>query len=228
VIRTAKQATSTIPIVIVTSQDPVASGYVKSLARPGGNLTGITRLTRDLSGKRLELLKEVVPRISRVGLLSVTGPDVPGNALKRYEAAARALKIPLQPLEVSAANPDLDGAFQAATKGHVSAVLTTDNSVLVPYREKIADLAIKNRLPLMCERRSDVEAGGLMSYAADDAESHRRAAYYVDKIFKGANPAELPVEQAKKFEFVINLKTAKALNLSIPQSVLFRADRVIR
>jgi putative ABC transport system substrate-binding protein len=227
-IRAAKQATKTIPIVIVTSQDPVAAGYVDSLARPGGNITGLTRLTRDLSGKRLELLKEVVPGMSRVGLLSVTDPDARNNALKEYEAAARALKIPLQPLEVRAANPDLDSAFQAAGKGRVSALLTPRNFVLVPYRKKIADLAIKNRLPSMYELKAYVEAGGLMSYTADDADSFRRAAVYVDKILKGAKPADLPIEQPTKFEFVINLKTAKALNLTIPQSVLFRADKVIK
>jgi putative ABC transport system substrate-binding protein len=227
-IRAAKQATKTIPIVIVTSQDPVAAEYVHSLARPGGNITGVTRLTRDLSGKRLELLKEVAPRMSRVGLLTVTGPDVTGNALKQYEAAARALKIPFQPLGVGTANPDLDGAFQTAVKGGVSALVISRNFVLVPYRKKIADLAIKNRLPSMYELRSYVEAGGLMSYTADETESYRRAATYVDRILKGANPAELPVEQAKRFEFMINLKTAKVLNLSIPQSVLFRADRVIK
>jgi putative tryptophan/tyrosine transport system substrate-binding protein len=229
VVRAAKQATKTIPIVIVTSQDPVAAGYVASLARPGGNITGVTRLTRDLSGKRLELLKEVVPRMSRIGLLSVTGPDVRGNALREYEAAARALKIPFQPLEVGVVvNPDLDGAFRTAAKGRVNAFVTSRNFVLVPYRKKIADLAIKNRLPSMYELKSYVEAGGLMSYTADDDESFRRAAAYVDKILKGANPAELPIEQPTKFEFAINLKTAKALNLTIPQSVLFRADKVIK
>ena len=227
-VRAAKQATKTIPIVIVTSQDPVAAGYVDSLARPGGNITGVTRLTRDLSGKRLELLKEVVPRISRVGLLSVTGPDVRGNALKEYEAAARALKIPFQVLELRATNPDLEDAFQAAVKSRISAVVTSRNFVLVPYRKKIADLAIKNRLPSMYELKSYVEAGGLMSYTADETESYRRAAVYVDKILKGAKPAELPIEQPTKFELAINLKTAKQINLTIPPNVLARADKVIK
>jgi putative tryptophan/tyrosine transport system substrate-binding protein len=228
VIRAAKQATKTIPIVIVTTQDPVAAGYVDSLARPGGNITGLTRLTRDLSGKRLELLKEVVPGMSRVGLLLVAGPDVPGNALKEYEPAARALKIQLESLKIQARNPDLEGAFREAVRGRVSAVIMPSNFVLIPHLKKITDLATKNRLALMHERSSDVEAGGLMSYGTDDSDSYRRAAVYVDKILKGAKPADLPVEQPTKFEFAINLKTAKALNLTIPQSVLFRADRVIK
>jgi putative ABC transport system substrate-binding protein len=227
-IRAIKQATKTTPIVIITSQDPVAAGYVESLARPGGNITGLTRLTRDLSGKRLELLKEVVPGISRVGLLLVVGPDVPGNALKEYEPAARALKLQLEPLKIQARNPDVEVAFREAVKGRLSAVIMPSNFVLIPYLKKITDLAIKNRLASMHERTSDVEAGGLMSYGASDSDLFRRAANYVDKILKGTKPADLPVEQPTKFEFVINLKTAKALNLTIPQSVLFRADRVIK
>jgi putative ABC transport system substrate-binding protein len=228
VIRAAKQTTKTIPIVIVTTTDPVAAGYVDSLARPGGNITGLTRLTRDLSGKRLELLKEVVPGMSRVGLLLVTGPDVPGIALKEYEPAARALKIQLESLKIQARNPDLEGAFREAVRGRVNAVIMPSNFVLIPHLKKITDLATKNRLASMHERSSDVEAGGLMSYGTDDDDSYRRAAVYVDKILKGAKPADLPVEQPTKFEFVINLKTAKALNLTISQSVLFRADKVFR
>ena len=227
-IRAAKQATKTIPIVIVTSQDPVAVGYIASLAHPGGNITGLTRLTRDLSGKRLELLKEVVPGMSRVGLLLVAGPDVQGNALKEYEPAARALKLQLESLKIQARNPDLDGAFREAVRERVNAVIMPSNFVLLPHLKKITDLATKNRLASMHERSSDVEAGGFMSYSTDDAESFRRAAVYVDKILKGAKPADLPVEQPTKFEFAINLKTAKALNLTIPQSVLFRADKVIK
>ena len=227
-IRAAKQATKTIPIVIVTSQDPVAVGYIESLAHPGGNITGITRLTRDLSGKRLELLKEVVPGLSRVGLLLVTGPDVQGNALKEYEPAARMLKIQLESLKIQTPNPDLAGAFREAMRGRVSAVIMPSNFVLLPHLKKIADLATKNRLASMHERSSDVEAGGLMSYAADAAESYRRAAWYIDKILKGAKPADLPVEQPTKFEFVINLKTANQIGLTIPQSVLYRADKVIK
>jgi len=224
-IRAAKQATKTIPIVMIITGDPVATGLIDSLARPGGNVTGLTRLTVDLSGKRLELLKEVVPKISRVGVLwDPTGRASP----KDYEAAARALKIQLQSLEVRGPNPDFEGVFQAAIKGRVSGLVTVRTGLNLVYRKQIADLAIKNRLPSMCEASEEVEAGGLMSYSADDDESYRRAATYVDKILKGAKPADLPVEQPMKFEFVINLKTAKQIGLTIPPNVLVRADKVIR
>jgi putative ABC transport system substrate-binding protein len=227
-ILTAQQATKTIPIVMVTTQDPVATGLVDSLARPGGNITGLSRLTRELSGKRLELLKEVVPTISRVAVLWDANVTTPGIALKEYEAAAPALKLQVQSLEVRGPNPDLEGAFQGAAKGRANALVTILNPLLNRYRKQIAELAIKSRLPSMYEATDYVEAGGLMSYSASDADLFRRAAVYVDKILKGAKPADLPVEQPTKFEFVINLKTAKALNLTIPQSVLYRADRVIR
>jgi putative tryptophan/tyrosine transport system substrate-binding protein len=223
-ISAAKQATETIPIVIVTSQDPVAAGIVDSLTRPGGNITGLTRLTRQLSGKRLELFKEVVPTISRLGVLLVATPTSTSN----YDATARALKIPLQALEVQRPNPDLEGAFETAAKDRVSALIIISNTALVPYAKKIADLAIKYRLPSMYERSEYVDAGGLVSYSADDAESYRRAATYVDKILKGAKPADLPVEQPTKFELVINLKTAKQIGFTIPPNVLARADRVIK
>ncbi len=227
-IRAAKQATKTIPIVMVATVDPVATGIVDSLAHPGGNITGLTRLTRELSGKRLELLKEVVPEISRVGVLWETDDPAAAIAFKEYEVAARGLKIQLQSLEVRGPNPDLVGAFQTAAKGRANALITVTSVLLSRYQKQIAELAIKNRLPSMYEVNRYVEAGGLMSYSANDAESYRRAAVYVDKILKGAKPADLPVEQPTKFEFVINLKTAKALNLNIPQSVLYRADKVIR
>jgi putative ABC transport system substrate-binding protein len=225
-IRAAKRATKTVPIVMVTTQDPVATGIVVSLARPGGNITGLTRLTRELSGKRLELLKEVVPRISRVGVLWDAAGF--GIGFKEYEAAAHALKIQLHSLGVRGPNPDLEGAFRDAAKGRVSALVTVTGILLVRYPKKIADLAIEHRLPAMYETSQYVEAGGLMSYSANEADQYRRAAVYVDKILKGTKPADLPVEQPIKFEFVINLKTAKALNLTIPQSVLFRVDKVIR
>jgi putative tryptophan/tyrosine transport system substrate-binding protein len=227
-IRAAKQATKTIPIVIVTTQDPVATGIVDSLARPGGNITGLTRLTRELSGKRLELLTEVVPGISRVGVLWDANAPGPIIAFKEYEAAARVLKIQLQSMDVRGPNPDLEGAFQAAAKGRASALITIRNPVLNRYAKSIADLAIKNRLPSMSEGIDYVETGGLMSYSANDAENYRRAAVYVDKILKGAKPADLPVEQPTKFELVINLKTAKQISLTIPQKMLARADKVIR
>jgi putative tryptophan/tyrosine transport system substrate-binding protein len=228
-IHAAKQATTAIPIVMVTTVDPVATGLVDSLARPGGNITGLTRLTRELSGKRLELLKEGVPRISRVGVLWDSDALASAISFKEYEAAARALKIPLQPLEVRGPNHDLDGAFQAAAKGgRANGLITITNPVLLRYPKRIADLAIKNRLPSMNEGGEYVEAGGFMSYSANDLEIFRRAATYVDKILKGTKPADLPVEQPTKFEFIINLKTAKQIGLTIPQSVLFRADKVIK
>ena len=227
-IRAAKQATKTIPIVMLITTDPVATGLIDSLARPGGNVTGLTRLTRELSGKRLESLKEVVPGISRVGVLDDADAPVQTKGFKDYSAAAHALKIRLQSLEVRGPNPDFEGAFQAAAKGRVSALVTVRTPLLIGYRKQIADLAIKNQLPSMSEGSDYVEAGGLMSYTADDAESFRRAAAFVDKILKGAKPSDLPVEQPTKFELVINLKTAKQIGLTIPPNVLARADRVIK
>ena len=227
-IRIAKQATKTIPIVMVIADDPVTTGIVDSLARPGGNITGLSTLTRELSGKRLELLKEAVPGISRVGILWDVDNQGAAISFKEYEATAHALKIPLQSLEVRGPNPDLEGAFQAAVSGRVNAFITVRNSMLSRNAKRIADLAIKSRLPSMSDGTDFVEAGCLISYSSNAAENFRRAATYVDKILKGAKPADLPVEQSTKFEFVINLKTAKALNLTIPQSVLFRADKVIK
>jgi putative ABC transport system substrate-binding protein len=225
-IHAAKHATKTIPIVMVTGVDPVADGLVHSFAHPGGNITGLTTLSAQLSGKRLELLKEVVPRLSRVGVLRDV--DERSGVFKEYEAAANALKIQIQLLEVRGLNPDLEGAFQTAVKGRAGALITVTNANLFLQQKRIANLAIKNRLPSLYQGSSWVEAGGLMSYSTDDLAIYRRAAVYVDKILKGAKPADLPVEQPTKFEFVINLKTAKALNLTIPQSVLFRADKVIK
>ena len=225
-IRAAKQATKTIPIVVVTTQDPVAAGFVDSLARPGGNVTGVTTLQREVSGKRLELLMEAVPKISRVAALMRAGQA--RNDFKWYEAPARALNIELQLFEVRAPNPDFDAAFQAVAKWRANALITVSGSLFDQYIKRIAELAIKNRLPSMHDVSRYVEAGGLMSYSADDAESYRRAAYHVDRIFKGTKPADLPVEQAKKFEFIINLKAAKQMGLTIPPNVLARADKLIR
>ncbi len=227
-IRAAKQATGTIPIVMVTTVDPVATGLVESLAHPGGNITGVTRLTRELSGKRLELLTEAVPKISRVGILRPGELAGATLAFKEYEPAARALKIQLQSLEVQGPNPDLLGAFQAAAKGRVQALIVIRSPLLNRYPAPIADLAIKNRLPSMHEGSDYVEAGGLMSYAANQLESFRRAAVLIDKILKGTKPADLPVEQPMRFEFVVNLKTAKQIGVTIPPNVLVRANRVIR
>jgi putative ABC transport system substrate-binding protein len=224
----AKQATTTIPIVMVMNVDPVATGIVASLARPGGNITGFIRLTRELSGKCLELLTEVVPTLSRVGVLVDADSADSAQALKEYEAAARALKITLQALEVRSANPDFEGAFHAAAQGRVSALITVRTALLINYRKQIADLVIKHRLPSMSEGRDFVEAGGLMSYASNDAESFKRAAYYVDKILKGAKASDLPIEQPTKFELIINLKAAEQIGLTIPPHVLAWADKILR
>ena len=227
-IRAARQATKTLPIVMVINGDPVAAGLVESLAHPGGNITGLTRMNRELSGKRLELFKEAVPTISRVGVLTGVDSATLGVALNEYQLASRELKISFQPLEVRGPEPDLEGAFREAIKERVNGLVTIRSSFMNRYAKRVADLAIKSRLSSMFEATQYVDAGGLMSYSANDAESFRRAAIYVDKILKGAKPAELPVEQPTKFEFIINLKTAKQIDLTISPNVLARADRVIR
>ena len=227
-IRAAKQATRTVPIVMVTVQDPVAIGLIDSLARPGGNITGLTRLTRELSGKRLQLLTEVVPTTSRVGVLWDAKGESATIGFKEYEAAARSMKIPLQALGLQPPNPDLNETFQTASKKRVNALVTIMTPPVLRYQKQIVELAIKHRLPSIWERSEFVEAGGLVSYAASDDDVWRRAAYYADKILKGTKPADLPVEQPTKFEFVINLKTAQQIRLTIPPNVLARADRVIR
>ncbi|HSE88590.1 MAG TPA: ABC transporter substrate-binding protein [Candidatus Binatia bacterium] len=224
----ARQATKTIPIVMVTNTDPVAGKLVDSLARPGGNITGLSTLAQDLSGKRLELLTEVVPRLSRVAVLRDVDSQNSAIAFKEYEATARALKIQLQSLDVRGPNPDLEGAFQAAAKGRNNAIITITNSNLFLQQKRIVDLAITNRLPSMYQGSTWVESGGLMSYSTHDLAIYHRVATYVDKILKGRKPADLPVEQPTKFEFVINLKTAKQIGLTIPPNVLARADKVIR
>jgi putative ABC transport system substrate-binding protein len=227
-IRAAKQATKTIPIVMMTTADPVATGLIASLARPGGNVTGLTLLTRELTGKQLELLKEVVPTASRVGFLLDADSKPASARFKEYEASGRALKMTLQSLPVRRQNPDFEAAFQPTEKGRASALIIVRSSLFSDNRKQIVDLAIKHRLPSINEVSENVEAGGLMSYSANTADSYRRAAFYVDRILKGAKPAELPVEQPSKFELVINLKTAKQIGLAIPPNVLARADRVIK
>jgi putative tryptophan/tyrosine transport system substrate-binding protein len=224
----ARQATKTIPIVMVTNTDPVAGKLVDSLARPGGNITGLSTLAQDLSGKRLELLKEVVPRLSRVAVLRDVDSQNSAIVFKEYEATAHELKVQLQSIGVQGLNPDLEGAFQGATKGRNNAIITITNSNLLIQQKRIADLALANRLPSMYHGSTWVESGGLMSYSTDDLAMFRRAATYVDKILKGTKPADLPVEQPTKFEFAINLRTAKTLNLTIPPLVLMRADKVIK
>jgi ABC-type uncharacterized transport system substrate-binding protein len=225
--RAAKEATSTIPIVMLQDNDPVASGFAASLARPGGNVTGLSTLRPELSGKRLELLKEIVPSLSRVAVLGAS--DNPGNAqaLKEVELNAAAARLQLHYLDIRSPK-DIEPAFKEARTSRADGVLELGGPLLNVHRKVLLELAAKNRLPTMWVRRQFVEAGGLMSYGVDTADLYRRAATYIDKILKGTKPADLPVEQATKFEFVINLKTAKALNLTIPQTVLFRADKVIK
>jgi putative ABC transport system substrate-binding protein len=227
-IRAAKQATKTIPIVMVTGGDPVANGFIDSLAHPGGNITGLYTQSVELNGKRLELLKEVVPQLTRVGLLRNPNTAPAPAVFKEYKTAAHALKLQIHSLDVGGDKPDLPRAFQAAVKARVQAIVTVTNAQLLLQQARIVELAVKHRLPSLFQSSPWVEAGGLMSYSTNEIDVFRRAAVYVDKILKGAKPADLPVEQPTKFEFVINLKTAKALNLTIPQSVLFRADKVIR
>ena len=224
----ARQTAKSIPIVMAYGGDPVADKLVDSLARPGGNITGLTTISRDLSGKRLELLTEAVPELSRVGVLQNPDEQSAVIAFKEYEAAARSLKIQLQSLDVRGPNPDLEKAFQTAAKGRANALITVTSAPLFLQQKRIANLAIKNRLPSMYQGSTWVESGGLMSYSTDDLEAFRRIAYYVDKILKGTKPADLPVEQPTKFELVINLKTAKTLGLTIPPLVLMRASKVFK
>jgi putative tryptophan/tyrosine transport system substrate-binding protein len=222
----AKRATSTIPIVMGAAGDPLGSGLVASLARPGGNVTGMSLMAPDLGGKRLELLKELLPRLARVAVLWNAANPYSAIVFKETQAAAPTLGIDVQSLEVR--NPeDLDGAFEAARQQHPDALVSVEDPFTGSYRKRIANFAIADRLPSLYGLREDVEAGGLMSYGANLADLYRRAAGYVDKIFKGAKPAELPVQQPTKFELVINLKTAKALGLTIPPTLLARADEVI-
>ena len=225
--RAAKEVTNTIPVVIMNEGDPVASGFVASLARPGGNITGLSILAPELSGKRLELLKEIVPRLSRVEVLGTS--TTPGNAqsLKETELAAGALKVQLQYLDILSPK-DIETAFRAASKGRVDAVLILQSPVLISQRAQVVDLAAKSRFPAIYSATEFVEDGGLVSYGVSITDLFRRAATYVDKILKGAKPADLPVEQPKKFEFIINLKAAKQIGVTIPPNVLARADRVIR
>jgi putative tryptophan/tyrosine transport system substrate-binding protein len=222
-----KRQTQTIPIVMANSTDPVGTGFVVSLARPGGNVTGLTGISPELSAKRLELLKEVVPGLSRVAI--VWNPDDRGAVLdyKEAESAARSLRLQLQSVEISRAD-DIDRAFSALTTGRAEALIVIGSALTFTNRDQIASLAQKNRLPSMYGQRAYVDAGGFMAYGPDLADAWRRAATYVDKILKGAKPGELPVEQATKFELVINPKTAKDLGLTIPQSVLARAVQVTR
>jgi len=224
----AKKATKTIPIVMIVQVDPVATGLVDSLARPGGNITGLARLQRQLSGKRLELLNEAIPRLSRVGVLRESQGQVSRIGWEEYKNAAEPLKIQLHSIGLQNPSADLELAMQTAVSDQIGALITITGAQTFQLRKAITELASKHRLPSMFEGSSWVEMGGLMSYSTDDIEIFRRAAVYVDKILKGAKPANLPVEQPTKFEFLINLKTAKQIGLAIPPNVLARADRVIK
>jgi putative ABC transport system substrate-binding protein len=223
----AQQATRTIPIVMSVVIDPLGSGLVASLARPGGNVTGLTIMASDLVGKQFEVLKEVVPKVSRVALL--WNPANPGSApqLREAEAAARALGVRLQALEARTPQ-EIDSAFAAMTRERAGALVVLGDAIFLNQRKQLAELAAKKHLPAVYTLREHADAGGLMSYGANPLDLERRAATFVDKILKGAKPADLPVEQPTKFELVINLKTAKALGLTIPQSLLVRADQVIQ
>ncbi len=225
--RAAKEATVTIPIVMAFDNDPVGSGFVASLARPGGNITGLSTLAPEISGKQLELLKEIAPRLSRVAVLG--NSTVSGNAqmLREVELAAGALGVKLQYLDILGPK-DIETAFRAASKGRANAILVLQNLVATSQRTQITDLAVKNRLPAIYDRSEFVEDGGLLTYSVSSTDLFRRAATYVDKILKGRKPADLPVEQPIKFEFIINLNAAKQIGLTIPPNVLARADKVIR
>ena len=228
--RSAKEATMTIPIVMTQERDPVSSGFIASLARPGGNITGLSRLAPELSGKQLELLKEIIPRLFRVAVLvSLTQSSLTRTqTLKEIEVAAGALGVKLQYLDVQSLK-DIEAAFRAARKSRADAVLwLVSGPIGGTHRPRIGELAVQSRLPAIYEQAEYVEAGGLMSYGVSFTDLDRRAATYVDKILKGAKPADLPVEQPKKFEFIINLKAAKQIGLTIPPNVLARADKVIR
>jgi putative tryptophan/tyrosine transport system substrate-binding protein len=225
--RAAKEATSTISIVLTNDPDPVANGFVVSLARPGGNITGLSSVAPELSGKRLEILREVVPKLSRVAVLGTS--TMPGYAqLKReIELAAKAFGVKLDYLDVLDSK-HVETVYRAASKGRANAVLTLAGGILFTQRAQIMEFAVKNRLPVIYHDSRFVEAGGLMFYGVSLLDLDRRAATYVDKILKGAKPAELPVEQPKKFEFIINLKAAKQIGLTIPPNVLARANKVIK
>src|SRR5262244_3276794 len=223
----AKNATSTIPIIMSGGTDPVATGLVPSLARPGGNITGVTIMNEELVGKRLELLKETSPRVSRLGVLWNSANPGAAAVFKQTQSAAQQLALPLQSLDVQTVN-DLQGAFDIVTKRGVNGLVLLATVPITDHLKVVADLALKNRLPSIDDRSDFVEAGGLMSYGPNVSDMPHRAAKYVDKVLKGANPGDLPIERPTKFELMINLKTAKQIGLTIPPNVLARADKVIK
>jgi putative tryptophan/tyrosine transport system substrate-binding protein len=226
----AKSATTTIPIVMVSSGDPVAAGLVASLARPGGNVTGLSALSTELNTKRLEILKDAVPKLARVGLLRSAGVSNLARdlQLKELRAAALALKLKLEEIDAQSDAKGLESAFQTAKQKQVNAIMTMTTRAFFAERKRIVELAGKYRLPAIYNQKEFIDEGGLMSYGVDYDDLFRRAAVYVDKILKGAKPADLPVQQATKFEFAINLKAAKQIGLTIPPRVLERANRVIK
>lgn len=228
VIRAAKEATKTTPIVMISSVDPVAAGYVESFAHPGGNITGLAWLTRDLSAKRVELLRELLPKMSRVGILWDADAPGPKVAFKEYTAAARAFKLDLRSIEIRGANPDLVAAFEAARLARMEALIVVGNPIMSQRMKTICDLAAKQRLPSMTEEDRYVEAGALISYGANLAHLYKRAAGYVVEILRGAKPGDMQVKLAEKFEIFVNLKTAHQLGVTIPQHVLIQADKVIK
>jgi ABC-type uncharacterized transport system substrate-binding protein len=225
----AKSATTTIPIVITVAGDPVGAGLVASLARPGGNVTGLSSLLTELNTKSLEILKDTVPKLARVGLLRQSGGSTSVSVqLKELRSAAVALKLKLEEIETEPDPKGLESAFQTAKQKQVNAIMTMSSRPFFAERKRIVELAGKHRLPAIYPQKEFVEGGGLMSYGSDNTDQYRRAAVYVDKILKGAKPADLPVQQATKFEFVINLKAAKEIGLTIPVRVLERANKVIK
>ena len=225
--RTLREATTTIPIIMAQDTDPVGSGFVASLAKPGGNITGLSALSPEMSGKQLELMKEIIPKLSRVAVIGNSTNPGDAQVLRETVLAAGAYEIYLRYLDVQDAK-DIEPVLRAAAKGRADALMVLGNPILNLKRQQVVDLAAKLRLPAAYARPEYVEAGGLMTYGTNYPELFRRAATYVDKILKGAQPADLPVEQPKKFEFIINLKAAKQIGLTIPPNVLARADRVIR
>jgi putative ABC transport system substrate-binding protein len=227
VTRVVKEATSTVPIVMASDTDPVGSGFIASLARPGGNITGLASLAPEVGGKQLELLKEISPKISRVAVIGNSANPGDAQALRETVLAAGSFEVYLRYLDILDPK-DIETAFRAAAKGRADALMVLGNPILNAYRKQIVDLAVKQRLPATYTRPEFIEAGGLMYYGTSYNDLYRRAATYVDKILKGTKPADLPVEQPKKFEFIVNLKAAKQIGLTIPPNVLARADRVIR
>jgi putative tryptophan/tyrosine transport system substrate-binding protein len=226
--RVAKEATSTIPIVMASSNDPVGDGFVASLARPGGNITGLSQLSPELNGKRLEILKEVLPKLARLAVFWTSSGVGQVQVRQEIERAATAFGVKLQYFDVLTTK-DIEPAFHAAVKGRADAVLETiSGPIRSAHRKELAELAVKYHLPVMRERPEHVEAGGLMSYGVNLIHLDRRTATYVDKILKGTKPADIPVEQPTKFEFIINLKAAKQIGLTVPPDVLARADKVLR